>query len=111
MDGVSKDVCNAFYEVSDKQIQGTKISSKAGRTESSGDVDIESVEIFNSVGQPISTIEHHDDIEFKVNYKVNKSLPEPIFGLGVHTTDFLYLATSQSLASYRPAISYRAPTL
>ena len=102
MDGVSKDVCNAFYEASDKQIQGTKISSKAGRTESSGDVDIESVEIFNSVGQPIPTIELHEDIEFKVNYKVNKSLPEPIFGLGVHTTDFLYLATSQSIGKLSP---------
>lgn len=102
LDGASKDVCNAFYEASDKQIQGTKTSTKAGRTESSGDVDIESVEILNSFGQPISTIELHGDIEFKVNYKVNKSLPEPIFGLGVHTTDFLYLATSQSLGKLSP---------
>lgn len=102
VDGASKDVCNAFYEASDKQIQGTKTSTKAGRTESSGDLDIESVEIFNSVGQPISTIELHEDIEFRVNYKVNKSLPEPIFGLGVHTTDFLYLATSQSLGELSP---------
>jgi lipopolysaccharide transport system ATP-binding protein len=102
VDGASKDVCNAFYEASDKQILGSKISAKAGRTESSGDIDIESVEIYNSVGQPISTIELHEDIEFKVNYKVNKSLPEPIFGLGVHTTDFLYLATSQSLGKLSP---------
>jgi lipopolysaccharide transport system ATP-binding protein len=102
LEGASKDVCNAFYEASDKQIQDTKISTKAGRTESSGDVEIESVEILNIVGQPISTIELHEDIEFKVTYKVNKSLPEPIFGLGVHTTDFLYLATSQSLGKLAP---------
>ena len=97
LDGVSKDVCNAFYEASDKQIHESKIASRAGRTESSGDVEIESVEIFNTNGQPISSIEYFQDVEFKVNYQVNKALPEPIFGLGIHTTDFLYLATSQSL--------------
>ena len=102
LDGASKDVCNAFYEVSDKQIQDTKISTKAGRTESSGDIEIESVSVFNMAGQSISAIEHLEDIEFQVIYRVNRSLPDPIFGLGIHTTDFLYLATSQSLGKLAP---------
>lgn len=97
VDGATKDVCNAFYEASDKQIHESKITSRIGRTESSGDVEIESVEIFSTNGQPISTIEYFQDVEFKIIYQVNKTLPEPIFGLGIHTTDFLYLATSQSL--------------
>lgn len=97
LDGVPKDVCNAFYEASDKQIQDTKISTKAGRTESSGDIKIESVSVFNMAGQPVPTIEHLENIELQVTYRVKKVLPEPIFGLGIHTTDFLYLATSQSL--------------
>ena len=102
MDGVPKDVCNAFYEASDKQIHETKSSIKAGRAESSGDIEIESVSIFNLAGQPISAIEHLEDIEFQVTYRVKKALPEPIFGLGIHTTDFLYLATSQSLGKFTP---------
>lgn len=102
LDDVPKKVCNAFYEASDKQIHDTKSSSKAGRTQSSGDIELESVELFNAEGKPISTIEHLDDIEFRVAYKVNKPLEAPIFGLGVHTTDFLYLATSQSIGQLTP---------
>ena len=102
LDGISKDVCNAFYEVSDKQIHEAKASTKIGRTESSGDIEVESVSIFNMAGQPISTIEHLGDIKFQITYRVNKTLPEPIFGLGIHTTDFLYLATSQSLGQLSP---------
>ena len=102
LDGTPKQVCNAFYEISDKQIHETKASAKAGRSESSGDIEIESVDMFNADGKPTSTIEHLDNIEFRVVYKVNKPLPEPIFGLGVHTTDFLYLATSQSIGQLEP---------
>ncbi|MDP2978889.1 MAG: Wzt carbohydrate-binding domain-containing protein, partial [Thiobacillus sp.] len=102
LDDIPNKVCNAFYEASDKQIHDTKSSSKAGRTKSSGDIEIESVDIFNAEGSPASTIEHLDDIEFRVVYKVNKPLQEPIFGLGVHTTDFLYLATSQSIGQLMP---------
>ncbi len=102
LDGISKDVCNAFYDASDKQIHEVKNAAKAGRTESSGDVEIESVSVFNMAGQPISTLEHLEDIEFQVTYRVKKALPEPIFGLGIHTTDFLYLATSQSLGKLAP---------
>ena len=102
LDGVSKDVCNAFFEASDKQIQGMKISTQKGRTESSGDIEIESVSVFNMTGQPASTIEYLEDMEFQVTYRVKKVLPEPIFGLGIHTTDFLYLTTSQSLGKLVP---------
>jgi lipopolysaccharide transport system ATP-binding protein len=102
MDGIPKDVCNAFYEASDKEIHDSNIATKAGRTESSGDMEIGAIKLLNVFGEPISTIRHGEDIEFKVTYKVNKSLQEPIFGLGVHTTDFLYLATSQSLGKLSP---------
>ncbi len=104
LDGMSKDVCNAFYEVSDKQILENKFTSRPRCRESSGDVEIESVEIINTEGSVITTIKYLEDIEFKVTYKVNRTLPEPIFGLGVHTTDFLYLATSQSLNQLVPSI-------
>lgn len=103
LDGTPKDVCNAFYEASDKQILADKVSSKLRRTESSGDVDFVSVEMLNNKGEPISSIKYLEHVEFKVTYQVNKILPNPIFGLGVHTTDFLYLATSQSLGQLAPS--------
>ena len=104
LDGASKDVCNEFYEASDKQIYETKSSAKTGRTESSGDVELESVSILNMAGEKISLIEHLENVEIKIVYHVKKPLPEPIFGLGIHTTDFLYLATSQSLGQLSPGL-------
>ena len=102
LDDVPKQVCNAFYEASDKQIHEARTSAKAGRVESSGDIELEAAEIFNSAGVMITTIQHLEDVEFRIVYKVKKLLPEPIFGLGVHTTDFLYLATSQSIGQLKP---------
>ncbi|MBD9355767.1 ABC transporter ATP-binding protein [Methylomonas sp. EbA] len=97
IDGSPKDVCNAFYELSDKQIHEAKISSKQARIETSGDIELDSIEILDINEQPISSIKYLQDIEFKITYRINKTLPEPIFGVGVHTTDFFYLTTSQSL--------------
>ncbi len=104
LDGVPKDVCNAFYEQSDKRIHENQVAStsRAGRAESSGDVEIESAMLLDSHGRPATVIEYQDDVEFQVTYRVRKPLPEPIFGLGIHTTDFLYLATSQSIGSLAP---------
>ncbi|MDO8938534.1 MAG: ABC transporter ATP-binding protein [Methylicorpusculum sp.] len=96
-DGKPRNVCNAFYEESDKEIQTAKITSKFGRTESSGDIELESITVLNNEGNSVASIEYLEDIEFKVTYVIKSKLAEPIFGLGIHTTDFLYLATSQSL--------------
>jgi len=102
LDGIPKDVCNAFYEASDKQILETKSSIKTHRNESNGDIEIKSVSTHNMAGENISTITHLEDIEFQVTYQVNKTLPEPVFGIGIHTTDFFYLSTSQSLGKLSP---------
>lgn len=102
LDGAPMQVCNAFYDASDKQIHDAKTSIKAGRFESSGDMEIASIEMLNGEGKPTSTITHLENVEFKIAFKVCKNLLEPIFGLGVHTTDFLYLATSQSIGQLKP---------
>jgi len=101
-DGTPKDVCNAFYEANDNKIKEHKTTVKATRTQTSGDVEIDSVEVLDGVGQPLSAIQYRQDVEFRITYKIKAHLPEPIFGLGIHTTDFLYLATSQSVNSLAP---------
>ncbi len=100
--GAPKEVCNVFYESSDKQIHEARIHARQGRTESSGDVELESVEMLDEAGKPTAEIEHLQDVEFRITYRVKRTLPNPIFGIGVHTTDFLYLATSQSLDVLKP---------
>lgn len=102
LDGIPKNVCNAFYELSDKKIYQTSTPSQSGRTESSGDIEVYLVEVLDVDGNLISNINYLDDVEFRVTYILNKTVPEPVFGIGIHTTDFLYLATSQSLDQISP---------
>ncbi len=96
-DGAPAEVCNAFYDASDRQIQRIVEKQARSRLQSSGDVDLLDVAILDDCGQELSEVGYLQDIEFSVRYRVSRSIPEPIFGIGVHTTDFLYLATSQSL--------------
>ncbi|NDP46989.1 MAG: ABC transporter ATP-binding protein [Sulfuriferula multivorans] len=101
-DGASKDVCNTFYAASDKQIHESKISAFSGRSESGGDIELESVTMLDASGKHATSVEHLQDIEFQIKYRVKNAVPDPIFGIGIHTTDFLYLATSQSLGELKP---------
>jgi len=100
-DGAPTDICNVFYEISDKRILDTKLSAAArsGRTLTSGNAEIESVVMLDKRGNSVTEIEYLDDVEIRVGYRILADLPDPIFSIGVHTTDFLYLATSQSIGS------------
>lgn len=110
-------VCNAFYEASDKQIYETKCAKKTGRTESSGDVELKSIRILDKSGTEISKVRHRQEVQFEITCDVKRHLPNPTFGLGVHTTDFLYLATAQSIDALKVGdlapgvctITYRVP--
>jgi len=100
-DGAPTDVCNVFYELSDKRILDTKLSAAttSGRTLTSGNAEIEYVVMLDKRGNSLTAFEYLDDVEIRVGYRILADLPDPIFSIGVHTTDFLYLATSQSIGS------------
>ena len=100
-DGAPTDICNVFYEISDKRILDTKLRATAtsGRTLTSGNAEIESVVMLDKRGNSVTEIEYLDGVEIRVGYRILADLPDPIFSIGVHTTDFLYLATSQSIGS------------
>lgn len=97
LDDQPQRVCNRFYEVSDKQIHDHKLISTASRTQSSGDVELLSIDILDRTGNSISAVTHDQEVEFRIVYRTMTTLSTPVFGIGVHTTDFLYLATSQSI--------------
>lgn len=101
-EGSPTDVCNAFYRAADQQILLNK-QLASGRTESSGDMALLSVRMLDADGAPTQEIRHLQDVEFRVEYEVKRPLPRPIFGIGVHTTDFFFLATSQSTEAIRDA--------
>ena len=98
-DGDPNTVCTAFYDVSDRQIHAAALTSRVNRAETNGDITLISATMFDTKGTQIEQVSYGDEVEFVIDYRVNRQIPEPIFGIGIHTTDFLYLSTSQSIES------------
>jgi lipopolysaccharide transport system ATP-binding protein len=97
--GKPASVCNAFYERSDETIQRNRAGEVAriGRLETSNDMELLSIEVFDSSGRRTDTLTSLGSAVFEVVYRVHTPVPNPVFGLGFHTSDFVYLATQQSI--------------
>ncbi|MCP5190698.1 MAG: ABC transporter ATP-binding protein [Pseudomonadales bacterium] len=91
--------CNLFYELSDKQIAQNKQHAKSKKVDSSGDVDVEQIEILDPVsGQALEQVAHGSDVTFRIHLRVSTPQRNARLALGIHTTDFIYLcATSYAL--------------
>jgi lipopolysaccharide transport system ATP-binding protein len=98
-DGRPNDVCNLFFERNDEKIRNTIALSQSfssARYETSGDIELLSISLLDKSGNAVDKIMHNDDVTVTILYKTNIELVKPTFGIGVHTTDFLYLATHNS---------------
>jgi lipopolysaccharide transport system ATP-binding protein len=94
-----KNVCNLFFERNDKKIKNAIASSKdfgGARYNTSGDVELLNISLLDKSGKTVDKIMHNDDVTVTILYKTSIELVRPTFGIGVHTTDFLYLATDNS---------------
>lgn len=87
-------VCDLFYAKSDEKIledAGTGHNRK--NIFNSGELDLLSLRILNAKD---SSISYQDDIIVVFKIKINTALKNLKFGLGIHTTDFIYLSTHNS---------------
>ena len=93
-DGNPAETCGLFYAQSDGKIktQSESIASFS-RKEQSGEIELISIELLNQSGQSVDNIAFNEDVTFNLHFKVNTLIEQPNFGFGIHTTDFLYLAT------------------
>ncbi|MEI2677109.1 MAG: ABC transporter ATP-binding protein [Burkholderiaceae bacterium] len=98
-DGASNNVCNAFYDESDKRIAATNKKATATANQklmSSGEVDLDEINIIDGNGEITNEIEYLADAVIKLKLRVNKPIKHACIGIGVHTTDFIYLATKHT---------------
>ncbi|WP_445370627.1 ABC transporter ATP-binding protein [Methylomonas sp. HW2-6] len=106
-DGNPAEICGLFYAQNDEKIkEQSHHSSSRARKELSGDIELNAVEIINDRGEKIESINTNENITFRLNFKVNKTLENPNFGFGIHTTDFLYLATEITESQFKNKILY-----
>jgi len=93
--GKPADVCNRYYDESDRRIHkqaGTSTGGRGMRLANSGEVELLGVVIRDASGNEVTAVEYGSDITISVAYRVHVELVKPIFGVGIHTTDLLYLA-------------------
>ena len=96
MDGPANSVCNAFYEQSDRMIVSRQAESGKFNIASTGEVELLDVHCAGVDGKPVSEVVYGDDVNIVVRINALKPLVAPLFVIGIHTTDFVYITTATS---------------
>jgi lipopolysaccharide transport system ATP-binding protein len=97
-DGESRKVCDIFFARNDEKVKNETANRMAerARRESTGDIELLQVVLQDQKGNGTERIEYKSEVMLSILYKNHKPIINPIFGIGVHTVDFLYLATEIS---------------
>ncbi len=93
-DDKPKESCNKYYELSDKQIQKTN-KKKAIKT-SNKYINVLDIKLLNSNMEAVNSIVLEGSAYLSITIEVLSKVENPIFGVGVHTTDLLYLASKDT---------------
>ncbi len=93
-------VCNLFYEKNDEKIKARSIRSgqlsKSPLVRSTKQVDILEIRLLDEAENATEVVSHKSDVTVWIRLRGHSDLVRPIFAIGVHTTDFLYLASHRS---------------
>lgn len=94
------DVCNMFYEESDKKIQ-QQIAAKAPTSLMSQGAELLSLRFVDDEGQELESIPFQGDLIISCVFRVKQRINRPVLGFGIHTTDFVYLANNDTQKLFR----------
>lgn len=101
--GDTATVCNEHYAQTDSKIRQSLASapnSAAARSEqASGEFILEKIEIISPDNTAIDSIEYFSDVRISIEFIAKAALKNPIFAIGVHTPDMLYLAATRSVST------------
>jgi lipopolysaccharide transport system ATP-binding protein len=91
-------VCRLFHERSDEKIRlnSESQSQRTANAPGSDEVHVLDVAVLDARGNAGSMVTFRSDLAVRLRFRVMKELKVPTFGMGVHTTDFLYLSTYNS---------------
>jgi lipopolysaccharide transport system ATP-binding protein len=97
-DGKPKLVCDEFYAQSQNKITRDQnlTLTKKGRIESSGEIEVISIKLMDSEHRLTSKLSTGDSFTIQIRLRPLKKLTNVLIGIGVHTTDFIYLTTHNS---------------
>jgi ABC-type polysaccharide/polyol phosphate transport system ATPase subunit len=98
-DGDANKVCTEFYQANDTKISTSQVNSLsiANNNEwATGEILLNKIDILNTDNNPTLELTYKQPVKIRLIYEVKEDIQLPVFGIGIHTTDFIYLATQQS---------------
>jgi lipopolysaccharide transport system ATP-binding protein len=99
-DGKPKEICDLFYERSDARIktQARHFRNKSSGSvqQGSGEIKLLSATLLDASGAPVEKIEPDAEVTIKLVFEASSEVHKPTFGVGIHTTDLIFLATRNS---------------
>lgn len=95
IDSDPKTVCNEFYRQNDAKI--IKQALYKTKVQITDELDVLDFKLYDESEKETESIYHLSSPYIKIKLKVNTNIALPAFVIGVHTTDFVYIATSKSL--------------
>ena len=106
-DGDSHSTCDQFYQLNNKTISDQQQNHSTARITSSGEVNIDQVDILDETNQPTESITEGSTLKIRIRFTLEKALIKPEFHVGTHTTDFIYL-TGESTALLQERFEFPA---
>ncbi len=102
-DSDPKSVCDEFYKNSEERICKSKQSKQRSgvnvNDQGSGEISLEEIVLLDAVGNQTDRIVTGGDIRIRFTFKALEDLVKPAFGVGIQTTDFVYLTHQESFES------------
>jgi hypothetical protein len=96
-DGATKEVCDLFFQQSDAKIAGAQLARRQhSRTHTAGDIDLVEIRAIDSNGRSVTKVREGDTLCLALQYRVFREIRTPVFAVGIHTSDLLYLASHRS---------------
>jgi ABC-type polysaccharide/polyol phosphate transport system ATPase subunit len=74
---------DVFAERSEESEYGVRWGSGEGR--------VETIELLDASGQPVKRVRTGDTVVFRFHYETSERVPQPVFGMAVHTIDGVHV--------------------
>lgn len=97
--------CNMFYYRSNEKIL-TDIAEHAAAVRGSDEnsISLEKVELLNEAGEVISNVEYKREFTVSLTFETPTEIKDTVFGVGIHTTDLLYLANQDTQKNWHGTV-------
>lgn len=94
-EGSPQAVCDSYYEQNDEKIKANSSRART-RTHTTGEMELLEVHLINHENSETDRISYNHDCKAVFKIRALSALENVTFGLGFHTSDFLYLTTHNS---------------